>query len=146
MHQRLDKTCSQCGESKPLWDFHKFWMSRDGHCAQCAACKLTSERIRNADPAVKAVKYSTNLRNLYGITLQEKLDLIEAQGGLCPVCKKELALLDPKRVHVDHCHVTGLVRGVLCGHCNPMLGNAFDNVEILKAGIAYLEASRVLTG
>lgn len=41
--------------------------------------------------------------------------------------------------HVDHCHTTGKVRGILCHHCNLMLGNAKDNTFVLSNAIKYLE-------
>lgn len=44
--------------------------------------------------------------------------------------------------HVDHCHATKAVRGILCTSCNWMLGDAKDRPEVLRAGAAYLEARR----
>jgi hypothetical protein len=60
------------------------------------------------------------------------------QDGRCKICnivQEELI----KALAVDHCHTTGKVRGLLCRECNLMLGNANDNIENLKAAIAYLE-------
>ena len=45
-----------------------------------------------------------------------------------------------KRLAVDHCHKTGKIRGLLCSTCNLMIGNAYDNPEILRSGANYLEA------
>jgi len=58
------------------------------------------------------------------------------QGDLCAVCRERPA------EHVDHCHKTGAVRGILCFNCNGMLGQARDRVDILLEGIRYLERSR----
>jgi Recombination endonuclease VII len=62
--------------------------------------------------------------------------MIEAQGGLCPICKKRPA------VHVDHDHKTGKVRAILCEMCNGGLGQFKDNPESIRRAIAYLERSR----
>ena len=65
--------------------------------------------------------------------------LIKKQNGKCLICKQT-----PKpdsmgrQFSVDHDHKTGKVRGILCAHCNSLLGHAFDNPEILKSAIKYL--------
>lgn len=56
----------------------------------------------------------------YGITTLEKLEMIKAQDGLCKICQKEFA--DSRRTHVDHCHDTNRIRGILCVSCNTRLG------------------------
>lgn len=53
----------------------------------------------------------------YGLTPEELTALIEAQNNKCALCDKRLA-----RSHVDHCHATGRVRGVVCPRCNITLG------------------------
>jgi hypothetical protein len=45
-------------------------------------------------------------------------EFIEAQNGLCAICLKIL----PSKRNLDHCHATGMIRGVLCNSCNVMLG------------------------
>ena len=58
--------------------------------------------------------------------------LIE-QSGRCEICND-----NPEQLDVDHCHITGVVRALLCGPCNRMLGQAHDDKERLMRGIAYL--------
>jgi hypothetical protein len=60
----------------------------------------------------------------------------QKQGGLCIICKTHNAEV------VDHCHSTGVVRGILCKQCNSLLGYAYDNTSILKEAIVYLELER----
>jgi hypothetical protein len=45
----------------------------------------------------------------------------------------------PKRPVVDHCHSTGVIRGILCSNCNAILGIALDNPEILRRAANYLD-------
>ena len=47
---------------------------------------------------------------------------------------------DGKKFHVDHDHKTGKVRALLCFNCNVMLGNSFDDPEILRRALLYLES------
>jgi Recombination endonuclease VII len=72
----------------------------------------------------------------YGISLAEYDALLEKQGGACAICRKR-----PKgRLCVDHCHVTGMVRGLLCNECNGALGYLKDDQASLVAALAYLGA------
>lgn len=71
----------------------------------------------------------------YGLTHDEYLTLLEAQGGVCAICGGTTL----HALSVDHDHGTGQVRGLLCDRCNPMLGYARDDIAVLQAAIAYLE-------
>lgn len=73
---------------------------------------------------------------MYGVTHDEYLALLEAQGSLCAVCGTSGTAVRP--LSVDHDHDTDEVRGLLCNRCNPMLGYARDDVAVLQAAIAYL--------
>lgn len=64
------------------------------------------------------------------------------QGGVCLICNDPG---DRQALGVDHCHATGLVRGILCDKCNRGLGYFKDNPELLIAASIYLEAARCLT-
>lgn len=71
---------------------------------------------------------------LYGITHDQWLALYDAQDGKCAICGK-----NPKRIlDTDHDHSSGVVRGLLCGHCNKGISMFHDDVELLKSAICYL--------
>lgn len=79
------------------------------------------------------------LKYLYGITLEQKEAMFEAQGKSCAICHS----LEPGWKHnwaVDHCHRTKRVRAILCHSCNIVLGRVKEDVPTLKRMIAYLEA------
>ncbi len=65
-------------------------------------------------------------------------DLFEKQKGACAICRAELSPSNPHNRHLDHCHITGAVRGWLCRKCNTGLGNFNDNAQLLKAAASYL--------
>ncbi len=61
-----------------------------------------------------------HLRRKYGLSLDEKRAMVAAQNGKCLICAKEFK--NSRSTHVDHCHQTGRIRGILCNVCNTKLG------------------------
>lgn len=74
------------------------------------------------------------LKHRYGIDEAEWDRLQEAQNGVCAICK-----LQPAE-HVDHCHGSGKVRGLLCFNCNGGLGRFQDDPAVMERAIEYLVA------
>jgi hypothetical protein len=70
----------------------------------------------------------------YGITSEEFERMFFEQKGRCAVCSKEVE----RPPHVDHDHVSGKNRQLLCANCNWILGYAHDDESILQAAIQYL--------
>jgi hypothetical protein len=60
-------------------------------------------------------------------------EMFAAQGGKCAICGDA-----HPRLHVDHCHATGAMRQLLCGHCNKALGLLRDNPAFCESAAAYL--------
>lgn len=82
-----------------------------------------------------------NLRNKYGITEADYDLTLDRQGGGCAICgRRECAT--KKALAVDHDHVTGKVRGILCGSCNRALGLMKDSPDLLAKAAEYLRRSR----
>ena len=98
--------------------------------------KAYQKAYREANPdKVRA----TQLKYNYGITIDDYERMLEAQGGCCAVCgANEPGDRRRKNFCVDHCHETGEVRGLLCVHCNMLIGRYGDSEELLKRFIAYL--------
>ena len=61
------------------------------------------------------------------------------QNGLCAICGREPnGKGGHARLHVDHCHASSKVRGLLCGNCNTMIGLAAEDPQVLLAAVEYL--------
>lgn len=90
----------------------------------CTSCKI-----------VKSKKIS---KGAHGLSEKQYYDLLKDQGGKCAICCRT----PDKTLHVDHCHKTGLVRGLLCSNCNIALGNFKDDVQALHNAIKYLQRDR----
>lgn len=78
------------------------------------------------------------LKRKYGIGLRERNRILQLQGGVCALCRKDT----PTKCGwvVDHCHITNRVRGVLCQKCNTALGMLDENMETVLRIIPYLKA------
>lgn len=82
---------------------------------------------------------NNRMRQQFGITLADYEQMRIDQADLCKLCGRHERTRQ-RRLAVDHCHVTGKIRGLLCHHCNTGLGNFMDDVSLLRKAITYLEA------
>lgn len=73
---------------------------------------------------------------LYGLSPEQWDALMMAQGGVCAICGRTNP--SGRALHVDHDHVTGRVRGLLCVRCNVALGRFGDSAEMLIRAAEYL--------
>jgi hypothetical protein len=89
----------------------------------------------------KQERTNRNLQWNYGITSDDYQVIFESQGGCCSICLTHQSSFK-RRLSVDHDHVSGKVRGLLCIKCNTVLGQSRDDINILKAAISYLEKHR----
>lgn len=81
-----------------------------------------------------------NLKRAYGITQSDYERILAGQGGGCAICGNTKPNgRSRKYLHVDHCHDTGAVRGILCATCNSGLGSFSDNIGKLEKAVLYLK-------
>ena len=80
------------------------------------------------------------LRQKFGITLEDYNRMLQEQEGKCKICKTDRCN-SGRAFAVDHCHETKVVRGLLCWNCNLLLGRAKDNPDLLRQAANYLEIS-----
>lgn len=122
------KICATCNKTKDETEFYKNNRRRDGLQRDCKLCQSEKGKAwRERNPGYSR---SWHFQNRYGITLEERNAL--ATNG-CEICGS----MD--NLHVDHDHHLEIVRGILCGKCNVLIGFADENEEILESAIRYLE-------
>lgn len=92
-------------------------------------------------PSFKDKSRDARYKKLFGITLADYNAMFAAQGGKCAICRKEST---KRHLSVDHDHVTGAVRSLLCAGCNQALGLFRDDPDILVAATQYLLKHREL--
>lgn len=112
-----EKLCPSCKETKPAAEFYKNRGTVTGLTVYCKVCWGHKQR-----------------QEKYGLSPQAYEAMVADQEGRCACCGREESLV------VDHCHTSGAVRALLCGHCNRGIGHFFDNPDLMRQAIMYLEA------
>jgi len=107
--------------------------------SECKYCSLSASKKKYS--AIR--DYKIKLKRKYNLSYEQYLSMYETQDGLCAICGCSVFLttdIAPKelKAHVDHCHETGSVRGLLCSPCNKGLGFYKDDVNNLQKAIDYL--------
>ena len=146
------KLCPHCKEEKTFSEFGKDKSKKLGitsYCKPCASLNRAKNYSKNTFVEKEKLKeyYKNNkdksrsysLKNLYGLSIEQFNEMKFMQGGSCKICKTHESNLK-RKLFVDHCHTTGLIRGLLCQSCNTMIGNAKDNILVLQAAINYLSS------
>ncbi len=132
---RYITNCKKCGKETEHY-------TSQGSCQPCM--ELYKER-----PEYKQLKKWSSIKLKYGITKDEWHWMLKEQYGKCKICNREMEIElgtgnNSIGCHVDHCHETGTVRGLLCNSCNKGLGLFKDDVSALQSAIIYLnETSRI---
>ncbi len=111
-----------------------------GFCTACLANKTIRNRNQKTELAYRERNRNRIKARVYNLTEQEYFDLIWKQENKCKICNKFMN--GTKERHIDHCHNTKKVRGLLCRDCNLGLGNFKHNSEFLKQAALYCEQSK----
>jgi hypothetical protein len=130
------KTCKVCGNEKPLEEFSIHSGFKDGRNSVCKACRNVSEKKKRVAGQRKHTPYTykQQLKARYGLSMTDYEGMVLLQEGACAICGET-----GKPLNVDHCHTTGVVRGLLCTKCNTALGKFGDDVKLLQKAIEYLK-------
>lgn len=151
------KTCknSNCPEHNPQ-PLNNFFNDKGAKSGKMAICKTCKQAKTMAWRATKAPIYNdymrmwrkknpnkqhaTDIKRLYGLSLEAYNQMLSAQNCQCKICGKQH---DPSlkrgRLYVDHDHKTGKIRGLLCAACNSALGYFQDNLETIERAIVYIK-------
>lgn len=142
----INKRCSKCKIHKPLSEFYKRRGRKSGLMSWCKLC-CEKYRIKMAEhyKIMRKRNYpkkrEKDLILHYGITLDEYNKIFEQQKGCCAICNKCQSKLK-NRLGVDHNHITGKIRGLLCVRCNRLLGFAQESQKILLVAQNYLKKGK----
>ena len=123
-----DKYCDGCKSFVKIDDFPKCYGKPTGRL--CKKCSYDKSALK--EPNFKK----------YGLTREDVDNILVNQGGVCVICGIEIRNERFGGMFVDHSHINGMVRGLLCRQCNTLLGHAKESIEILQNAIDYLKKFR----
>ena len=137
--------CSKCNVIKELDYFFKDKYSRDGRYTLCKlckkqACKEWRKKYPEKHNAMMRAYNAKHRRRIhyqtdYGLSLQDYQAMFDKQGGVCGICALPQTGIRP--LNIDHCHLTGKIRGLLCYTCNRDI-SILDNEDKLRKAKIYL--------
>lgn len=140
---RTEKRCPHCRETKPIAEFIR---PRAGtpsdYCHPCRQAKRRREYERSGG---RDEPYRQVLKRDYGMTLADYNAILARQAHRCAICRRPEAVMQGdqrRRLSVDHDHVTGHVRGLLCSRCSRVVWAIEENHTTLDAIRTYLEDFR----
>src|SRR5436853_4546544 len=125
----MDLLCSKCGQTKDENKFYEHRGRKNGRSDWCQECSKEDSKLRYQNRIDKRTKKDNRqswLKANYRITEIDYQKLFILQEGKCAICK----IQQEKVFDIDHDHLTGEIRGLLCHSCNLLLGGAKDNIEI----------------
>ena len=130
--------CKKC--NKEFMDFasaHRKYCSQK--CAEGVNIKrgVLNNRYVHGKSGSKEMIMRKNLMRKYGITLEQKEHMLRTQNGVCAVCGILIGITG-RDSHIDHSHLTGKIRQLLCSGCNCGLGNFKESIDALQGAINYL--------
>ena len=143
------KRCCRCTRDLEASEFYPHRRMKSGlqsHCRKCSRAwhheRPDYVRAKNAAFKAKNPTYAVDRHRItkFGVSPDQLKQMSSRQGGLCAGCLRDFrdTLRGP---HVDHCHKTGVVRGLLCRDCNLILGHARDKSSTLIRLVTYLEST-----
>ena len=139
------KFCRKCDQAKHALLFGKSAANKDGRQSWCLVCSRTNSRLyasrkpkKNVDNLLR--QYWPHLRITHARRQFNRL--LKAQGNACAMCL--LPFDGTRKSFIDHCHTTGIVRGILCPQCNSGLGMFKDNTDNLQRAMKYLNKKRYI--
>ena len=166
------KICPRCKKEKELvldnFYFHKLKGKKQWAlpCITCAKEKQAINLAKNKEEVYSRnrkyyaergssqvehqayKRYINRANRRYGLSEQSLRDMMDQQVGCCAICGESLPLSSrpgERSFSIDHCHKTGLVRGLLCSGCNTGLGNLGDSVEQLTSAVQYLNKYLIIS-
>lgn len=134
------KKCSGCKQVKPLSQFYKRKIAKDGKNSRCKDCEHKEiYEWRKNNPDIQAeITRRCRLKRMYGITVEQYETLLTKQNNSCAICKRHESEFKT-RLAVDHNHKTGAIRGLLCNYCNHRVIGRHTDGELLRRMADYIE-------
>jgi|SRR3990167_1958369 len=126
---KIDLSKERCGEKSSNWKGGKDIKGSEAWAnVKISSMRSSSKRYGYTGPSINT-------------KAEEVIRLFLESNKKCNICKKDVDS-DGSRMCVDHDHLTGKIRGVLCSKCNIGLGSFEDSIEVLEKAIKYLKETK----
>lgn len=143
---RFESACKACKhDARRQWRTanHDLHRQRDTAYKRKNAARNAVRRAaqRQADLAgFRQRARAAYLKSKYGLSVEQFNAMLQRQDGRCAICREKALYVGTKQgLHVDHDHVSGSVRGLLCHHCNVAIGYLREDVNRAEAAVRYLK-------
>ncbi len=143
------KICSKCNRKLSFTGFYNNPNGKYGkhsHCKKCTNANRVKWGKENPESQKKIqnkVSYKYRLKKRYGITIDQYRSMLKLQDNKCAICNNEEKVIRKNgrvmQLSIDHDHITGKARELLCMACNNVIGRANDSTYILLRAILYLK-------
>lgn len=146
------RTCSICVKELPIAMFApnrtnaKGYIMVESRCYECQSARRRKSAPRATPKTPRSELVGSTDRatihrlSKYNLTLDQYNQILEEQEGCCAVCYTVFD--DITTPHIDHCHSTGAVRGLLCRRCNTGIGMLGDDIDGVTRALDYLRRAR----
>lgn len=143
----MDKKCSKCQIVKPATaGFFPLRNKKKQLSSWCRKCHSQQSTIRNRrSPEARAAARLRTLKSRRGINLDQYNTMLLRQDGQCAICstRETNAKGTKERFCVDHDHITGKIRGLLCFRCNTAIGLLRDSSSFAQKAVEYLKKHEI---
>jgi recombination endonuclease VII len=147
----LSNLCKLCESERTRKPKHDHYMRSERHQQSLRRQSKRRYYLKNREEImIKSRAYKRRepgkirgylLKRKYQLSSEERAEMIDEQQGMCEICGE----FQGDALCVDHDHVTGRVRAMLCRHCNTGLGFFHDDPALLQIAIVYLRAYSIDT-
>jgi len=142
------KACTVCKQMLSMDNFYNRKSATNGKGYRCKSCdKKARNKWATENPERARVSgRERRLRHRYGVDLKWYEEQLKKQNYGCAICDiKEnnvtRGVTSNLNFAVDHCHSTGMIRGLLCNQCNRALGMFKDSLLLINKAVNYLKQS-----
>ena len=133
--KRTRFNCKDCGIK--LDEFNTIWENAYKKRPTCKICTKKNKKEYDKKKRDPNNDGENNLSSKYNLTLEEYNKLLEFQQGGCAICR--LSCKSGRNLAVDHNHITGEIRGLLCFKCNATLGSINESENLIWNMLEYLK-------
>ena len=137
----MELRCSSCKKILPTECFPLATKKPRGYAWECKECKKKKKDAKQASMTKEEwylLQRKAYLKSAYGISLDTYNKMVLEHKHKCAICGCDETESHHGLLHVDHCHKTGKVRGLLCQLCNTALGKFKDSEEMLLKAVSYI--------